>query len=86
MTSHGTKEYRRDMASIHEHVATTGEEVVVTRAGRPYVKVVPATEQSLLERLHAEGKVRLPTGPRRAVTPVDAGGEDSTDVIATMRR
>lgn len=86
MTTRATRDYRRDMASIHEHVATTGEEVVITRGGRPYVKVVPASEESVLERLHAEGRVRLPARPRDPIAPIDAGGEDSTDIIAEMRR
>lgn len=86
MTTRATRDYRRDMASIHEHVATTGEEVVITRGGRPYVKVVPATRESIFDRLEAEGRLTRPSEPRRPVTPIDAGGHDTTEIIAEMRR
>lgn len=85
-TTHGVREYRRDMAAINDHVATTGEEVVITRDGKPWIKIVPANRESILERLHAEGRLTLPSGPREPVEPIDAGGSDSTEIISEMRR
>jgi antitoxin (DNA-binding transcriptional repressor) of toxin-antitoxin stability system len=89
MASHGTKEYRRDMAAIHEHVAKTGEETVITKDGKPYVKIVPASQESTLARLQREGRVSLPEAgrrQRRPIEPIDAGGDDTTSVVAAARR
>lgn len=89
MASHGTKEYRHDMAAIHDHVAKTGEETIITKDGKPYVKVVPAAQESTLSRLQREGRVSLPeTGKRqrRPIEPMDAGGDDTTSVVAALRR
>lgn len=86
MGTTGTKEYRRGMAAIHERVARTGEVEIVTKDGEPYVKIVPAGADATLERLAADGRVRLPAGPRRPVQPVDAGGDDTTAIVAQARR
>lgn len=86
MVTRGTKEYRQDMAAIHEHVARTGESVVITKDGAPHVKVVPAAEEETLERLQEQGIVRLPSTRRPLVEPIDAGGDDSTPVISGARR
>jgi antitoxin (DNA-binding transcriptional repressor) of toxin-antitoxin stability system len=89
MTTYGTKEYRRDMAPIHDHVAQTGEETVITKDGKPYVKIVPASQESTLSRLQSEGRVSLPRVDRRhrpPIDPIDAGGDDTTSIVADMRR
>jgi antitoxin (DNA-binding transcriptional repressor) of toxin-antitoxin stability system len=89
MKTHGAKEYRRDMAAIHDHVAQTGEETVITKDGRPYVKIVPASQESTLSRLRAERRVSLPRVDRRhrpPIDPIDAGGDDSTSIVAATRR
>jgi antitoxin (DNA-binding transcriptional repressor) of toxin-antitoxin stability system len=89
MAIHGTKEYRHDMAAIHEHVVNTGEETVITRDGKPYVKIVPASQESTLSRLEREGRVsRSEAGrrQRRPIEPIDAGGDDTTSVVAAARR
>jgi antitoxin (DNA-binding transcriptional repressor) of toxin-antitoxin stability system len=89
MTTHGTKEYRHDMAAIHEHVVTTGEETIITKDGKPYVKVVPASQESTLSRLQREGRVSLPEAARRQrrpIEPIDAGGDDTTAVVAASRQ
>lgn len=82
----GTKEYRRDMAAIHDEVVRTGEPVIVTKDGKPYVRVVPATDEAALDRLRAEGAVVLPKTRRPLVEPIDAGGDDTTAILARERR
>lgn len=89
MATHGTKEYRHDMAAIHDHVARTGEETIITKDGKPYVKIVPATRESTLSRLRSEGQVSVPRVDRRhrpSIDPIDAGGDDTTSVVAAARR
>lgn len=86
MSEHGTKEYRRDMAAIHDEVVSTGQPAMVTRDGRPYVKVVPATEEAALKRLEDEGIVLMPRARREPVEPFDAGGDDTTSIVADARR
>lgn len=86
MSTHGTKEYRRDMAKIHDEVVRGGEPAIVTKDGKPHVKIVPATEESVLERLRDEGAVLMPRARRRPIEPVDAGGDDTTALIADARR
>lgn len=86
MSVYGAKEYRRDLAAIHDEVVKTGEPATITRDGRPYVKVVPATEESALQRLHEEGIVSIPQARREAVEPIDAGGDDTTSIIGEVRR
>lgn len=86
MSSHGAKEYRRDMAAIHDEVVRTGEAALVSRDGRPYVKVVPATEEATLRRLEEEGVVQMPRTRRPHIDPIDAGGDDTTAILTDTRR
>ena len=86
MTTHGTKDYRRDMAAIHDDVVRTGEPAIVTKDGKPHVKVVPASEEDVLENLRRRGDIVWPTAARIEVEPIYAGGDDSTEVIAGHRR
>ncbi|GAA4530839.1 hypothetical protein [Amycolatopsis samaneae] len=85
MTSHGTKEYRQDMAAIHEEVVRTGKPTIVTKDGKPYVKIVPALEEDVLHRLREAGAIVLPSARRQTIEPIDAGGDDSTEVIGKAR-
>jgi antitoxin (DNA-binding transcriptional repressor) of toxin-antitoxin stability system len=85
MSTHGTKEYRQEMAAIHEEVVRTGEPTIVTKDGRPYVKIVPAVQEAALQRLHDEGAVVLPSARRVPVEPIDAGGDDTTSIVADIR-
>ncbi|WP_236789248.1 type II toxin-antitoxin system Phd/YefM family antitoxin [Amycolatopsis sp. GM8] len=86
MAKHGTKEYRRDMAAIHDEVVRTGEPAVITKDGKPYVRIVPETDDSTLRALADAGVVIMPSHRRIAVEPIDAGGDDSTEIIADNRR
>lgn len=86
MSTHGTKEYRQDMAAIHDEVVRTGQPSIITKDGKPYVKVVPVTDEAILRRLREEGFVVMPTARRVPVEPIDAGGDDTTSIIAHDRR
>lgn len=86
MERYGTKEYRQDMSAIHDQVARTGEPVLITKDGKPYVKIVPAAEESVLERLVDEGLVSWPNRRRPVFDPIDLGGRDSTEIISENRR
>lgn len=86
MDTRGTKEYREHMAAIHDEVVRTGKPVTVTKDGKPYVRIVPAGEESVLQGLADAGVVVLPKARRRSVQPIDAGGADSTTVVAESRR
>lgn len=86
MSSHGTKEYRSEMAAIHDEVVRTGKPSIVTKDGRPYVKIVPATDESVLSRWYEAGAVVLPKTRRPVVEPVDAGGDDTTEILERERR
>lgn len=75
------------MAAIHDEVVSGGEPAIVTKDGKPYVKIVPATEESVLERLRDEGAVLMPRSRRRPpIEPLDAGGDDTTALIVDARR
>ncbi|GAB3566869.1 hypothetical protein GCM10027445_14390 [Amycolatopsis endophytica] len=86
MATHGTKDYRRDMAAIHEEVVSTGEAAIITKDGKPYVKVVPVGEEDVLAELRRRGDIVWPTAVRVEVEPIHAGADDTTDVIAGSRR
>ncbi|MTD54175.1 type II toxin-antitoxin system prevent-host-death family antitoxin [Amycolatopsis pithecellobii] len=86
MTTHGTKEYRQEMAAIHDEVVRTGEPTIITKDGKPYVKIVPVTDEAILHRLEKQGRVIMPKARRIPVEPIDAGGGDSTEIIAGNRR
>lgn len=86
MTEHGTKEYRRDMAAIHDEVVRTGQSVTVTKDGKPYVRIMPATEESVLRQLQDEGAVLMPRSRRQPIEPLESGGDDTTAIIADARR
>lgn len=86
MRTHGAREYRREMAAVHDEVVRTGESVIVTKDGKPYVKIVPADQESVLQSLREEGVVLMPSRRRPAVEAIDAGGDDTTAVIASGRR
>lgn len=65
MTDMGVKEYRRDMAAVHDEVVRTGEPAVITRDGLPLVKIVPASAETTLAAVAAAGRVSLAANHRR---------------------
>ncbi|SFS15907.1 Antitoxin component of toxin-antitoxin stability system, DNA-binding transcriptional repressor [Agrococcus baldri] len=76
----------RDGLSAQLQRVKAGETIEVTEHGRVIARIVPATQESKLERLIAAGLVTLPTGQRRALPePLVVDGTVS-DLIADQRR
>jgi prevent-host-death family protein len=69
-TEVGVKELRADLSAWLRRVGE-GLEVVVTDRGAPVARLTPYGAPTGLDRLIAEGRVRLPTEPKR---PGDAAG------------
>jgi prevent-host-death family protein len=60
--------FKAECLSMLDSVARTGEEIVVTKRGRPIARVIAAVEpESLL------GSVRFLVGDEELVAPLDAG-------------
>lgn len=82
----GVKELRADLSAWLRRVGE-GAEVVVTDRGTPVARLTPYGAPTGLERLIAEGRVRLPTDPKR---PPDAGGVpvrgSVADLVSRQRR
>jgi antitoxin (DNA-binding transcriptional repressor) of toxin-antitoxin stability system len=79
----GVKEFR-DRLAYWLDVAASGEDVVVTEHGKAKVRVSEESGRAVLERLAAQGKVRLATQPWRPLkppVPVRGGGSPVTDEI-----
>jgi prevent-host-death family protein len=66
----GVKELRADLSAWLQRVRE-GAVVIVTDRGTPVARLSPYGAPSGLERLIAEGRVRLPTTPKQ---PADAKG------------
>jgi prevent-host-death family protein len=81
----GVKELRADLSGWIDRVRG-GAQIVVTSHGTPVARLNPYA-QTGLERLIAEGKVRLPTHPK---TPADTKGVpvkgNVSDFVSEQRR
>jgi prevent-host-death family protein len=76
----GVRELKSNL-SAYLHLAARGEQVRVTRRGRPLADILPTgAPDDKLRRLAAEGRVTLPTKPKPARPPkrikVDVSGTD----------
>lgn len=84
-TEVGIKELRADLSAWLDRVRD-GAQIIVTSHGKPVARLNPYV-QTGLERLIAEGKVRLPTSPK---TPADAKGvrvkANVSDLVSEQRR
>jgi prevent-host-death family protein len=67
-TEVGVKELRADLSAWLRRVGE-GLEVVVTDRGTPVARLSPYGAPSGLDRLIAEGRVRLPSAPKRLADP-----------------
>lgn len=92
MTSVGIRKFMANVRRYLESVEA-GEEVMVTRNGRPVVRLVkesggksPARKR--LEELAAKGLVRLPTRERRKKIsrPPKVGGKPLSEMVIEDRR
>jgi prevent-host-death family protein len=82
----GVREFRQSLRAWLDRAAE-GETVVVTERGMPKVRVVAATEESILERLVREGRATPPTRPRRRLGPVPRVSDSPlTDALFEQRR
>ena len=65
-----------------------GEEIVVTERGRPVARLIGSSDGSAMDRLVAQGIVRMPSEPRqpaRAVKRVRSDGSVA-GLVAEQRR
>lgn len=83
----GIKELRADLSAWLDRVRE-GTQIIVTDRGKPVARLSPYGFPTGLEKLIAEGRVRLPTSPKRpagAEKPVPVKGSVS-DLVAEQRR
>ncbi|MEA2521447.1 MAG: hypothetical protein QOI81_1093 [Actinomycetota bacterium] len=83
----GIKELRADLSAWLDRVRE-GSHVIVTDRGKPVARLEPYGTPTGLEKLIAEGRVRLPTSPKRSAgteNPVPVKGNVS-DLVAEQRR
>ena len=85
-TEVGVKELRADLSAWLRRVSD-GTEVLVTDRGARVARLTPYGTPTGLDRLIAEGRVRLPTEPKR---PGDAAGVrvrgSVSELVSTQRR
>lgn len=76
----------RDGLSAQLQRVRAGETIEVTDHGRVIARIIPAQQESVIERLVAEGLIELPTDPSRELPGrIHARGIVS-DLIADQRR
>ncbi len=75
----------RDELSRHLDEVKEGHTITVTERGRPIARIVPATEQTTLERLREEGRVS-PASTRRRPLPSAVTAVGSVSELVTEQR
>jgi prevent-host-death family protein len=81
----GIQELRSNLSRYLADVARGGT-ITITRRGKPIARLEGIAQPSTLERLVAEGRVRLPGQPRRpAPAPIRVEGTVS-ELVAEQRR
>jgi prevent-host-death family protein len=89
----GSREFKNRIAAYMKEV-NRGASLLVTKRGKPLVKVIPpdpegATEPSLmdvLKKLEAEGKIRLATGRLGKFRAIPSRGKSASEMIIEDRR
>jgi prevent-host-death family protein len=83
----GVKEFRENLADWLDRVEAGEVVVLVTDRGKPKARIVRADAQANLARLAAEGRVDLPTRPKRRQLPppIPVDGSPVTDIILEHR-
>ncbi|WP_206447018.1 type II toxin-antitoxin system Phd/YefM family antitoxin [Agrococcus sp. KRD186] len=76
----------RDGLSAQLQRVKAGETIEVTEHGRVIARIVPAQQESVIERLVAEGLIELPTNPSRDLPERIAARGGVSDLIADQRR
>ena len=76
----------RDGLSAQLQRVKAGETIEVTEHGRVIARIVPAQQESVIERLVAEGLVELPTNASRDLPERIAARGGVSDLIADQRR
>lgn len=76
----------RDSLSAQLQRVKAGETIEVTDHGRVIARIVPAAEESVVERLVAEGLIELPINPGRDLPRRIRARGTVSDLIAEQRR
>ena len=80
------REFRESLSEWLDRAAA-GEDVVVTERGNPKVRLSPARDEHILDRLEREGRVRRATRPRGPLPPpIPVRGNPVTDALLEQRR
>ena len=87
VTEVGIKELRADLSAWVQRVAA-GERVVITAHRKPVARLTPYTGVTGLERMIAEGRVRLPTNPKRPASDFEKTPRKGnvSDIVIEQRR
>jgi prevent-host-death family protein len=89
----GSREFKNRIAAYMDEVHK-GDTLLVTRRGKPLVKVIPPDPETTLEptlmdvlkKLEMEGKIRLATGRLGKFRPVKIRGKSASQTLLEDRR
>ncbi len=83
----GIRELRARL-SHYVGIVRAGEEIVVTERGRPVARLIGASDGSAMDRLVAQGIVRMPGQTRRSARTMKRVSADGSvaDLVAEQRR
>jgi prevent-host-death family protein len=84
----GLRELHNRTSELIRQVAETGEEISVTRRGRPVVRIVPVDENDPVDRLRRMGMLREAMPSSRELPPPIKLDNDATvsDLVREQRR
>lgn len=89
----GSREFKNRVAAYMAEV-NKGDTLLVTKRGKPLVKVIPpdpeataeATWMDVLKRLESEGKIRVAKGRLGKFRPVKIRGKSASQTLLEDRR
>ena len=84
-TEVGVRELHDRLSEYLERVGQ-GEDVLVTRRGKPIARLSAAEGERPLERLARRGLVRMPTAARNTLAPQLKATGSVSDLVAEQRR
>lgn len=88
ISSVGLRELHNRTSELIRRVTETGEEISVTRRGRPVVRIVPVDENDPVDRLRRAGMLREAEPSDRKLPPPIKLDNDATvsDLVREQRR